>query len=363
MPARLLLGPGPSMVDPRVLRVMASPLVGHLDPMFLGLMDKIKEMLQYVFVTKNPLTIPISGTGSAGMEAAIANMVEPGDDVLICICGYFGERLADMAGRYRANVHTIKLPWGKVFTAEEIKNALQKNPAKVVAIVHAETSTGIKQPLEEIVKVVHAQGGILIVDAVTSLGGVPLYVDDLGIDVCYSGTQKCLSCPPGLSPITLGPRAEERLSKRKDQVSNWYLDLSMVQKYWGKERTYHHTAPITANYALYEGLRLVVEEGLENRWARHLQNAELLWAGLEEIGLSCLVEKLYRLSSLTTVKIPDGIDDMAVKRQLLEEYNIEIAGGLGELKGKVWRIGLMGYSSRKENVILFLEALRRILKR
>lgn len=192
---------------------------------------------------------------------------------------------------------------------------------------------------------------------------MPLYVDDLGIDVCYSGTQKCLSCPPGLSPITLGPRAEERLSKRKDQVSNWYLDLSMVQKYWGKERTYHHTAPITANYALYEGLRLVVEEGLENRWARHLQNAELLWAGLEEIGLSCLVEKLYRLPSLTTVKIPDGIDDMAVRRQLLEEYNIEIAGGLGEVKGKVWRIGLMGYSSRKENVILLLEALRRILKR
>jgi len=363
MPPRLLLGPGPSMVDPRILRVMASPLVGHLDPKFLELMDQIKEMLQYLFVTKNPLTIPISGTGSAGMEAAIANMVEPGDDVLICINGYFGERLADMAGRYRANVQTIKQAWGQAFDPEDIRKALKEKPAKIVGIVHAETSTGVMQPLDDIIRMVHDQGGIIIVDAVTSLGGAPLFIDEQSIDVCYSGTQKCLGCPPSLSPITLGPRAEERLSNRQSIVPNWYLDLSVVQKYWGKERTYHHTAPITANYALYEALRLVIEEGLENRWARHQQNAEMLWEGLEAIGLECLVDRQYRLPSLTTIKIPEGVDDMAVRGRLLSEYNIEIAGGLGDLKGKVWRIGLMGYSSRKENVVMILEALRRILNR
>ena len=361
MPPRLLLGPGPSMVDPRVLRVMATPLVGHLDPSFLDLMDRTQTLLRYVFQTNNQLTIPVSGTGSAAMEAAIANMVEPGDVVLICVNGYFGLRMADMAERYGGRVRTISKPWGDIFSADEIKQALNEKPAKVVGIVHAETSTGALQPVDAIAEVVHNQGGIIIVDAVTSLGGVRLEVDESQIDVCYSGTQKCLSCPPGLGPITLGPRAVEVLNSRKTKVSNWYLDLSMVHKYWGSERTYHHTAPITSNYALYEGLEIVAEEGLENRWSRHRRNAELFWEGLEEIGLKCHVPESHRLPSLTTVCVPEGVDEAAIRRQLLEKYNIEIAGGLGELKGKVWRVGLMGYSSRPENVILLLDALRRLL--
>jgi alanine-glyoxylate transaminase / serine-glyoxylate transaminase / serine-pyruvate transaminase len=360
-PTRLLLGPGPSLVDPRVLRAMSAPLVGHLDPWFIQLMDRNQELLRYAFQTANSLTIPVSGTGSAAMEAAIANMVEVGDNVLVCINGYFGLRQADMAGRYGGVVREIHKPWGQIFSPDEIRQALAESPAKVVCLVQAETSTGALQPVEEIAQIVHAQGGVLIVDAVTSLGGVPILVDAWDIDVCYSGTQKCLSCPPGLGPITLGPRAEELLRQRKSKVPNWYLDLSMIQKYWGSERTYHHTAPITANYALYEALQIVTEEGLENRWARHRANAELLWNGLREIDLTCHVPESYRLPSLTTIRVPDGVDELLVRKRLLEEYNIEIAGGLGELKGKIWRVGLMGYSSRPENVVLFLEALRRIL--
>jgi alanine-glyoxylate transaminase / serine-glyoxylate transaminase / serine-pyruvate transaminase len=360
-PTRLLLGPGPSLVDPRVLRAMAAPLVGHLDPWFIQLMDRNQELLRYAFQTVNPLTIPVSGTGSAAMEAAIANLVEAGDAVLVCINGYFGLRQADMAGRYGGKVHEIHKPWGQVFSPEEVRQALDKSPAKVVCIVQAETSTGALQPIEEIAQIVHAQGGLLIVDAVTSLGGVPILVDAWDVDVCYSGTQKCLSCPPGLGPITLGPRAEEVLCHRKSKVPNWYLDLTMIQKYWGGERTYHHTAPITANYALYEALQIVAEEGLENRWARHRANAELLWNGLRDMDLTCHVPESYRLPSLTTIRVPDGVDEARVRRRLLAEYNIEIAGGLGELKGKIWRVGLMGYSSRPENVLLFLEAMRRIL--
>ncbi len=357
-PPRLLLGPGPSLVHPRVLRAMATPLVGHLDPCFLEIMERTQDLLRYVFETENRLTVPISGTGSAAMEAAVANMVEPGDDVLVCINGYFGLRLVDMAERYGGEVRTIEKSWGEVFEISEIDQAFKANPAKVVAIVHAETSTGARQPMEGIADVVHEHGGILIADAVTSLGGIPVQVDELGIDVCYSGSQKCLSCPPGMSPITLSPRAEERLMVRKTPVANWYLDLSMIQKYWGAERTYHHTAPISSNYALYEGLRIVAEEGLEARWKRHRANAELLWAGLEGMGFSMHVGAGFRLPMLTTVLIPDGLEEMKVRKRLLEEYNIEIAGGLGELKGKVWRIGLMGYSSRKENVTLFLAALK-----
>lgn len=360
-PARILLGPGPSMVHPRVLRTMAAPLVGHLDPYFLKLMDRIQSQLRYVFETQNTLTIPVSGTGSAAMETAVANMVEPGDAVLVCINGYFGGRIAEMARRYGGQVKTIERPWGQVFDPGEVEQALKGHPAKVVAIVHAETSTGAEQPLGEIARIVHDQGGILIADAVTSLGGLPVRVDEIGIDVCYSGSQKCLSCPPGLGPITLNERAEHVLRERKTPVANWYLDLSMVQKYWGAERTYHHTAPITANYALYEGLRLISEEGLENRWRRHRKNAELLWQGLGDLDLSLHVPEEHRLPTLTTVRIPEGVDDLGIRQRLLDEYNIEISGGLGELKGKVWRIGLMGYSSRPENVILFLSALERLL--
>lgn len=361
MPPRTLLGPGPSMADPRVLKAMATPLVGYLDPKFVELMDNTQHLLRYVFQTENRLTLPVSGTGTAAMEAAVANIVEPGDAVLVCVNGYFGLRIAEMAERYGGEVETITRPWGEIFSAEEVDQALQKRPAEVVAIVHAETSTGALQPLEEIVEVVHRHEAVLIVDAVTSLGGVPVRIDDWGIDVAYSGSQKCLSCPPGASPITFGPRAEAKLANRASKVSNFYLDLTILQKYWGKERSYHHTAPISANYALYEGLRLVAEEGLGNRWNRHRQNAELLWTGLEDLGLTLHVPVEYRIPSLTTVRIPEGVEDLAIRKALLSQFNIEISGGFAELAGKVWRIGLMGFSSREENVLLLLSALKKLL--
>jgi len=362
MNPRILLGPGPSMVHPRTLRAMSAPMIGHLDPYFLNIMDEIQILLRYTFQTKNKLTIPVSGTGSAAMEASIANFIEPGTSVLICINGYFGNRLLDMAKRYGGDVDAIYRPWGKVFSPKEIREALITRPAKVVAIVHAETSTGALQPLDEIAQIVHNQGGILVVDAVTSLGGVPLRVDNEDIDVCYSATQKCLSVPPGLGPITVGPRAMNALRDRKTRVANWYLDLTMVEAYWGSERTYHHTAPISANFALFEGLRLVWEESLEARWARHRENAQLLWDGLEDLGLELFIPAQHRLPTLTTVKVPEGVNEAEIRSRLLKEYNIEIAGGLGDLKGRIWRIGLMGYSSRKENVVLVLSALKRLIK-
>jgi alanine-glyoxylate transaminase / serine-glyoxylate transaminase / serine-pyruvate transaminase len=358
IPTRCLLGPGPSNVHPRILQALAYPLVGHLDPFFLKLMEEVQEMLRQVFKTENQLTIPISGTGSAGMEAAICNFIEPGDPIVICVNGYFGERLVNMAERYGADVTRLDRPWGEAFDFEEIEDALENKPTKLVAIVHAETSTGVKQPLIGLSDIIHNHGALLLVDAVTSLGGVELKVDEWGIDIVYSGTQKCLGVPPGLSPITVGKTAIEVLNTRKTRVANWYLDLSMVGKYWGKERTYHHTAPISMNYALHEGLRIVLEEGMANRWRRHLENASMLWEGLEQIGIIPIVPIDYRLPSLTTVQIPAGIDDQGIRRRLLNEYNIEIAGGLGKFAGKAWRIGLMGHSSKKENVTLLLGALK-----
>ena len=363
MSPRTLLGPGPSMVHPRVLAAMSAPLIGHLDPEFLALMDRTQDLLRYVFETDNRLTIPMSGTGSASMEASIANTVEPGDPVLVCVNGACGARLAEMARRHGGDVATISRPWGEVFDPDEIRAELARRPARVVGIVHAETSTGALQPLDGLAGIVHAQGGVLIVDAVTSLSGVPVGVDANDIDVCYSGTQKCLSCPPGLGPITLGSRAVERLHARQAPVRSWYLDLTLVERYWGPDRTYHHTAPISMNFALYEALRLVAEEGLEARWARHRRNAGLLWAGLEDLGLRLHVDDPGRRApSLTTVRIPDGVDEAVVRSQLLTEYGIEIAAGLGELKGRVWRIGLMGHSSREEHVLLLLAALKHALK-
>ncbi len=360
-PERILLGPGPSMVDPRVMRAMVTPVVGHLDPTFVRLMDRIQDLLRYVFQTANPLTIPISGTGTAAMEAAVANAVEPGDAVLVCVNGYFGARIAEMARRYGGEVQTISRPWGEVFTGEEVRAALEQRPAKVVAIVHGETSTGAEQPLADIVRAAHDGGAIVIVDTVASLGGVPLSVDALDIDICYTGSQKCLSCPPGSAPITFGPRAVARIEGRKTPVANWYLDVTLLRQYWGEARVYHHTAPISSFYALYEALRLVAEEGLEARWARHRALAEMLWAGLERLGLALHVDAPHRLPSLTTVRVPEGVDEAAVRKVLLSEYNIEIAGGLGELKGRAWRIGLMGYSARRENVELLLAALGKLL--
>jgi alanine-glyoxylate transaminase / serine-glyoxylate transaminase / serine-pyruvate transaminase len=337
--------------------------VGHLDPYFIQVMDRTQEMLRAVFETGNRLTIPISGTGSASMEAAVVNFVEPGCKVLVLVNGVFGERLAEMARRYGGDVAVITRPWGEVFTPEKGETELQRRPAQVVAVVHAETSTGALQPLEDIIHLVHQQDGIVIVDAVTSLGGMPVRVDARAIDVCYSATQKCLGVPPGLGPITISTRAELYFKARKTKVQSWYLDLNLVLAYWGNARTYHHTAPISMNYALYEGLRIILEEGLETRYQRHLENARLLWEGLEELGLELHVPLALRAPSLTTVRVPEGVNEAEVRSRLLNEYNIEIAGGLGELKGKVWRIGLMGYSSSRENISLLLGALKLILHR
>jgi alanine-glyoxylate transaminase/serine-glyoxylate transaminase/serine-pyruvate transaminase len=358
---RILLGPGPSLADPRVLRAMATPLIGHLDPEFIAIMNDVQELLRYVFQTENKMTIPVSGTGSAGMEAAFCNFVEPGDHVLVCINGLFGQRMADVASRYGATVTTIERAWGEVFTPSEIETALKQKPAKIVAIVHAETSTGALQPMDRLGDIAHRHGAMLLLDCVTSLGGVAVQIDKWGVDIAYSGTQKCLSCPPGLAPLTISERAREILRGRKTKVANWYLDLSMLESYWGNARTYHHTAPISMNYALREALRLVYEEGLAARFARHRANAELLWAGLEAQGFEMHVPLAHRLPSLSTPRIPEGLDEADIRRQLLEKYNIEISGGFGPLKGQVWRIGLMGYSSRREYVALLLTALREIM--
>lgn len=361
LPARILLGPGPSMIDPRVLRVMASPAIGYMDPGFFELLGSIQELLRYLFQTKNRLTLPISGTGSAAMETAIANLVEPGDGVLVLAGGYFALRMADMAARHGGQVQTITRPWGQVFTAAEVEAALKEHPARVVCLVHGETSTGTMQPVAEISAVAHRHGALLIVDTVASLGGAPFFVDEWDVDACYTGSQKCLSTPSGLGPITFGPRAEEKLAARKTPVDAWYLDLNLVRKYW-EDKVYHHTVPATANYALYESLRLLAAEGLEAAWARHRSCAEMLWEGLADLDLVCHVAPADRLPTLTTVCVPHGVDEARVRKELMDGYNIEIAGGLGELKGKVWRVGLMGYSARPENVAVLIEALRRILK-
>ncbi len=349
------------MVPPRVLRAMAHPLMGHLDPQFLNVMKEVQDLLRYVFQTNNQLTLPISGTGSASMESTLANFIEPGDVILIGVNGYFGERMCDMAGRYGAVVNRLDKPWGESFDPQEIEAALQKRPAKMVALVHAETSTGGLTPVEGMAEVAHKHGALLLIDCVTSLGGIPLKIDEWDIDLAYSCSQKCLGCPPGLGPLTVGRRALDWLHKRQTRIPNFYLDLAMLERYWGEEHIYHHTAPISMNFALREALRLVQEEGLENSYKRHQENASLLWDGLEELGLKMLVPLQRRLPMLTVVMVPEDVNEIEVRRRLLEEYNIEIGGGLGTLKGKVWRIGLMGYSSRRENIVLLLAALKKIL--
>ncbi|MCC6765821.1 MAG: alanine--glyoxylate aminotransferase family protein [Deltaproteobacteria bacterium] len=363
-PERLLLGPGPSQVHPRVLAALGLPLVGHLDPAFVALMDETKRMLREVFGTTNGLTIPISGTGSAGLEAAIVNLVEPGDEVVVGVNGVFGTRLTDVAERAGATVVRAEAPWGEVVPAGTIAAALGRaRKPRLLVLVHAETSTGAWQPLEEASRLAHEHGALFVIDCVTSLGGCPVDVDRMGVDAAYSGTQKCLSCPPGLSPVTFGPRAVERLRARTHKVQSWYLDLTMLEKYWGEERVYHHTAPISMNYALYEALRVVLEEGLDARFARHRRNHEALVAGLEALGLAMAVAPERRLWMLSSVRIPAGVDDAAVRRALLEEDRIEIGGGLGPLKGQTWRIGLMGESSTDASVRRLLTALGRVLPR
>ncbi len=362
MPHRLLMGPGPSNMSPRVRQALGTNEVGHLDPSFIQLMNETQELLRYVWQTDNQFTIPVSGTGSAAMEAGLANCVEPGDVVLIGVNGYFGERLCDMASRYGADVRRIEKPWGEVFTEEEIGEALDRHNPVILGLVHGETSTGAVQPMHGIGKLCREFKCLLLLDTVTSLGGVPIFLDKWHVDIAYSCSQKCLSCPPGIGPLTLGPRALEKINNRKTKVPNWYLDMTMVGKYWGKERTYHHTAPINMNYAFREALRVVADEGLEARWERHKTNAELLWEGLEELEIGCLVDKEIRLPSLTTPLIPNGVDGKAVSSHMLENYNIEIFPGMGQLAGKVWRIGLMGYNSRAENVLLLLAAMEKALE-
>lgn len=362
IPDRVLLGPGPSEMPARVLQALAMPVIGHLDPAFLHIMDGVQEMLRDIFQTKNKLTIPVSGTGSAGMEAALSNFIEPGDRVLIGVIGYFGERMVDMAGRYGATVDRIEVPWGQVLDLAEVKKALGKHSYKLLAVVHGETSSGAQQPnIKELAKLAHEHGALFILDTVASLGGVPVEVDAWDVDVAFSGSQKAISASPGLAPITIGKRAEEVLSNRKTQVGNWYLSLSEVQKYWGKERTYHHTAPIQLNYAMHEALSIVAEEGLEARFARHQQNAAKLWEGIEELDMEMLVKREHRLVTVTSVKVPPSASHDHVKKHLLEDYGIEVGAGLGQLKGQIWRIGLMGHSSRREYVTLVLAALREIM--
>jgi alanine-glyoxylate transaminase/serine-glyoxylate transaminase/serine-pyruvate transaminase len=340
---------------------MATPLVGHLDPEFVKIMNETQLMLRYVFQTQNKLTLPVSGTGSAGMEACVDNLIEPGDTMLVCVNGVFGQRMVDVAQRAGAKVEKIERPWGQVFTTDEVASAVKRFRPKVVGIVHAETSTGAWQPMEELGKIAHDNGALLLMDCVTSLGGIPVKLDEWAIDAAYSGTQKCLSCPPGLSPVSFSHRASDAIKSRKTKVQSWYLDMSMVERYWGDERFYHHTAPITMNYALREALRLVCEEGLEQRWARHMRNHRALKAGLLALGLEYAAQEGHQLPQLNAVRIPTGVEDLPVRKRLLADFGIEIGGGLGDFKGKAWRVGLMGHTSRSENVLAFLAALEQCL--
>ena len=362
MPERLLLGPGPSNVHPRVMKAMASPVVGHLDPEFIAVMEGVKKMMRLVFRTANEITFPVSGTGSAGMEIVLANLVEEGDEVVIAVNGVFGERAADLATRLGAKLTRVDSPWGRIVEPERIMRALKATRSpKLVMAVHAETSTGVHQPIREVAKMAHEFGALMVADAVTSLACVPVEIDEWGIDACYSCTQKGLSAPPGLSPVTFSERAIDAVRKRSAPCRSFYFDLAMVERYWGAERIYHHTAPITMNYALYEALRVVLEEGLEARFARHRANAAALHAGLVAMGLDLIAQEGYRLPQLTTVGVPDGADEAKVRAALLRDFSIEIGAGLGPFKGKVWRIGLMGESSRPESVKRALSALETVL--
>lgn len=360
-PVRVLMGPGPSDIHPRVLTALSRPTVGHLDPYYLAIMNDMQQMLRDLLRTENQMTLAISGTGSAGMEAAVVNLVEPGDNMIVCVNGVFGARMADVAGRAGANVTRVERPWGEVFAPADLKPALAQAKPKLVGIVMAETSTGAWQPIDEISQLVHDAGAMLLVDAVTSLGGVPVEVDAWQIDAIYSGTQKCLSCPPGLAPVSFNERAMKAILGRKQKVQSWYLDVTMLAQYWGSQRVYHHTAPINMTYGLYEALRLVHEEGLEACFARHMLNHRALKAGLAAIGIQFAAQEGRQLPMLNAVRVPDGVDDAVVRRGLLEQFGIEIGAGLGAFKGKVWRIGLMGYGSRAANVLLVLAALEQLL--
>ena len=359
---RVLMGPGPSDVPPRVLRAMAAPTIGHLDPEFLTLMSETQQLLRDVFQTQNALTIPVSGTGSAGMEACFVNLVEPGDEVAIVVNGVFGTRMVDCAGRLGAEVIPIEAEWGRAVDPAAVEAALKGRRPKIFAVVHAETSTGVCQPLADILRIAKDSGALVLLDCVTSLGGVEVALDAWEIDAAFSGTQKCLSCPPGLAPLSFNETAVDKLLTRKTKVPSWYLDLTMVRDYWGSQRKYHHTAPINMIYALREALRIVLEEGLEARFARHQLNHEALVAGVEAMGLSMLVPPAERLASLNAVVVPEGADDAGIRKALLQQFGLEIGAGLGPLAGKMWRVGLQGHSASERNVLLFLTALEAVLR-
>lgn len=360
----LLMGPGPSCVHPKVYEALAMPTIGHLDPRFIKIMDEIKVMLRQVMGTGNEITLPMSGTGSAGMETAFVNLVERGDKVLVLVNGVFGKRMAEVARRLGADVEELEFTWGTPVDPDVVSKKIKENPWRMVAIVHAETSTGVRNPVEVIGPMVRKAGALYIVDAVTSLGGIPVEVDAIGADLCYSGTQKCLSCPPGLAPLTIGERAIAKLKNRTTKVPNWYLDLSMIMDYWqGAKRTYHHTAPINMLYGLHAALSVLLEEGLPQAYERHHQMHDRLVQGLTSLGLELPVEPSYRLPMLNAVTVPEGVDEAAVRKTLLESYDIEIGAGLGPLAGKIWRIGLMGYTAQAENVDRIIAALKEILKR
>lgn len=364
-PQRLLFGPGPSPVDSRVLRAMSAPLMGHLDPLFLRTMDEVQVLLRYVFETTNLITFPLSGTGSAGMEAALVNLLEPDEEVVICVNGYFGARMYEMAQRLGARPLRVDCEWGGPVDLAKTQQVWRQSKARVLCAVHAETSTGVLQPLAPLREIADERDGLLLIDTVTSLGAHPVGVDRHRIDVCYSGSQKALGCPPGLAPITFSDRAIDKITSRQIPVRSWYLDVSALTAYWGNGtgggRTYHHTAPITMNYGLHESLRMVAEEGLEARAARHARNHQAFVAGIEAMGLQMQVVPEYRLWTLNTVRIPDGVDDGRVRSRLLHECNIEVGGGLGVLAGKIWRVGLMGAGSTDNNVLLLLAAFEKIL--
>lgn len=361
-PERIMLTPGPSCVDPRVYRAMAAPIVGHVDPWFTGMMGDVQTLLRGVFQTQNRITFPISASGSGGIEAAVANTLEAGDECIVCVNGAFSERMAIMAERIPAKVIRVEAPYGRTVDPQDVLRAGKGKRIKFVGLTHGETSSGIVHRLDDYRKVADELGALLVVDAVATLAGVPLDVDRQRVDIVFSGSQKAISAPPGMAPITVNARVEELMQARKEPVRSWYFDLTPTMSYWGKERTYHHTPPISLIYAMREALRLVLEEGLEARWERHLQNQQALIAGLEAMGLQLFVtNQADRLVTVTAVNIPAGVDDRKARQQLLDEFNIEIAGGLGPVKGKIWRVGLMGYSSQKPNVLLFLAALEKTL--
>lgn len=361
-PPRIMMTPGPSNMDARVYRALATPLVGHVDPWFIGMMGEVQTLLRRVFQTENRMTYPVSASGSGAIEASVVNPLEPGDEAIVCSNGWFSERMAVIGERTGAKIHRVEAPYGKTVDPEDVRRAGRGRKIKFIGLAHGETSSGVLQEIDGYRKVADEFGAILAVDAVATLGGVPLHIDRQRIDICFSGSQKTLSAPPGMAPITLNARVEEMVKSRKTPVQSWYFDFVPIMSYWGKERTYHHTPPVSLIFALREALRIALEEGLEARWERHRQNQHALIAGIEAMGLELFVKNpADRLPTVTAVVVPAGVDDWKVRGQLLDEFNLEIAGGFGPVKGKIWRVGLMGYSSQKTNVLLFLAALEKVL--